>query len=599
MVEQILNDVFGFDSFRGSQKEIINSLIQKRDILTVMPTGAGKSLCFQIPAIALDGVAIVISPLISLMENQVNALKVLNIRAEYLNSTIEFEKKQSIERKLRNGELDLLYLSPERLNTASTWHLLDSLQISFFAIDEAHCVSQWGHDFRKDYLELSSIRERLPSVPIIALTATADELVQKDIVKQLNLSDPEVFLSSFNRKNIVYKTESKNNVNAQILEKLDLHAGECGIIYCPTVKKVESLYTTLKGKTDCKIIKYHGQMGASERKKNLKKFENEDEIIVIATIAFGMGIDKPNVRFIIHNGMSKNIENFYQESGRAGRDGEIANSYVFYGLDDVMTYKSFINRSEMTPQHKSLSMKKLQQMFEFCETLDCKTKVVLNYFGESTIEKCGHCDSCTGDFKKENVSIHAQKLLSSVHYLNGRFGLNHHIDILRGASNQKVKANGHDKLSVYAIGSDLDALAWKKVGERLIYLGCLDVGDEYKTLSLTASAGPVLKGEQAVEIRANSKKQKGTKKQRDQKQNNTIVSEFENSEVFQKLKEYRMEKAAELEVPAYVVASNKLLAELSSSLPKNKEEILSVKGIGPKNFELYGNDFLKLIAQYR
>lgn len=591
MIDRILKETFGFDSFRANQREVIESLINGEDVLSLMPTGGGKSLCFQIPAIALDGVAIVVSPLISLMENQVNALKIKNIKAEYINSSLEYSKVQEIEGELRRNEIDLLYLSPERLNVSNTWNLLEQIKISFFAIDEAHCVSQWGHDFRKDYLALNQIKEKFPVSPIIALTATADKIVREDIKKQLRIPNGKTFLTSFNRENIFYKTEAKNNVKRQIESVLDTHDGECGIIYCPTVKKVEALEEYLKQNTNRTVLKYHGQMDFNERKKNLNIFENEDDIIVVATIAFGMGIDKPNVRFVVHNGMSKNIENFYQESGRAGRDGESAYSYVFYGLDDLVTYNRFIKTSEMSNEHRNLSFNKLNQMFDLCETLDCKTKIVLSYFGENTDKNCGHCDSCTGEFEKEDVSVSAQKLLSSVYYLNGKFGISHHIDILRGSDNQKINRFDHKSLSVYGKGDDLSANDWRRIADRLIYLGCLHIDEMYKTIGLTEKARGVLRGDEKVVVRKTLKNK--TKNKRPSSSNNNIV--LENNVLFEKLRDYRKKKADDLGVPAFHIASNKLLQELVVQQPKTEEDLLNVNGIGPVMNEKYGTDLLAII----
>lgn len=594
MLEQILEETFGFKSFRSDQKEIIESLLGGQDVLALMPTGGGKSLCYQIPALAHEGMAVVVSPLISLMENQVNALKMRNISAEFLNSSLSADEVFEVKSKILAGEVDLLYLSPERLRLASTWNLLEGADVAFFAIDEAHCVSQWGHDFRKDYLCLGEIKEHFPDINIIALTATADELVRQDIINQLNLSSPEVFVSSFNRENIFYRTSAKENTKKQIEAVLKDHPAECGIIYCPTVRGVESLCAHLKQKTGREVIMYHGQMDAKVRKKNLRRFENEDDIVVVATIAFGMGIDKPNVRFVIHNGMSKNIENFYQESGRAGRDGEPSFSYLFYGLDDMVTYNRFIKTSEMNETYKELCLDKLQRMFDFCETLECKTKKLLNYFGEECAETCDHCDSCTGDFEKQDVSIAAQKLLSSIYYLNGKFGFSHHFDILRGANNEKIQKFGHSELSVYKKGKELSKNAWRRIADRVTYLGCVAIDEKYKTISLTHKAKAILKGEQSVMIRkpATSAAEKTVKpKQRAYNQ------EIEEHPLFEVLREYRSQKADELGVPPFYVASNKLLQELIEQRPQNEQELLEVNGIGPVLNERYGKDLLQILNQ--
>jgi ATP-dependent DNA helicase RecQ len=593
VIHSILKEKFGFDSFRGNQEKIINDIMNSIDTLVLMPTGGGKSLCFQIPALCMDGVAIIISPLISLMQNQVSALKLNGIKAEALNSALSAEEYKEIINKLKNNQLDLLYLSPEGLNTSSGWSLLESIKISLFAVDEAHCVSQWGHDFRKDYLHLSQIRERYENTPIIALTATADLQVREDIARQLNLKDYQQYTSSFNRENIFYKMSPKRNSYSQIKEVLSLHKEECGIIYCPTVKKVESLCIKLRSE-GFNVIQYHGQMNNQDRKANLQRFEQEDDVIVVATIAFGMGIDKPNVRFVCHNGMSKNLENFYQESGRAGRDGEKSYSYIFYGLDDLMTYKRFIDQSQMNEEHKKNANDKLSFMHKFCESEDCKTNIILKYFGEIRDQECGHCDSCLDSYERFEVTVEAQKFLSCVYRLNNRFGASYVTDVLRAAKSKRIIDFGHDKLSVYGIGKSLSKSEWLCVNEKLLSTGYLKIESEYKTLALTPLASEVLKGKTKVFIRREIKR----------KESKIIASantyglksgkDYDES-LLSELKEYRLAMAKELSVASYMIASNNTLIQLAAIKPKTSDDLLLVNGIGKKKAQAFGEDFLNII----
>ncbi|MEC7276258.1 MAG: DNA helicase RecQ [Bdellovibrionota bacterium] len=593
-ITSVLKTYFGHDSFRSQQREIIEGLLAGNDILTLMPTGGGKSLCYQVPAIVSDGMAIVISPLISLMENQVNALKMKDIKAEYLNSSLEFKRVLEIQERMIAGDIDLLYMSPERLNSPNTWDILSKCTISFFAIDEAHCVSQWGHDFRKDYLLLGHIKEQFPQTKIIALTATADLLVRRDIARQLNLSDPLEFISSFNRENIFYRTERKENAKFRISEIIEEHHGECGIIYCPTIKEVEKVYDRLTEETDKNVIMYHGKMDHKARQKSLNAFENEDDILVIATVAFGMGIDKPNVRYVIHNGMAKNLENFYQESGRAGRDGEQSYSYLFYGLGDLTTYMRFITMSEMTDGHKELNTKKLNQMYQFCESLDCRTKILLNYFGEENNEDCGHCDVCQGQVPKRNATTAARKFLSAVYReqtRQKRFGIQHFIDLLLGKMSEKVIKFKSNELSVFGIGKELSKEEWKSLAETLIAQDFLSINERYKTLELTPKSSVLLKGECEFIIREFKKR----KKVKQSTPSSSAHSELEQTPLYQTLREYRGQKADEFGVPAYQVATNKLLQNLAHYRPQTKDDLLKISGIGPVIYEKYGQDFLAII----
>ena len=593
MIYEVLKENFGFTAFRGTQEAIINDVLAKKDVLALMPTGGGKSLCFQLPALCMPGITIVISPLISLMQNQVSGLKLSGINAECLNSSQDPEDQQKIINSVEAGSTKLLYLSPEGLSSDYIWSLISRLNISLFAIDEAHCVSQWGHDFRKDYLTLGKLKKAYPAIPVIALTATADSKVRVDIINQLGLVDSAQYVSSFNRENINYKVTPKNDTTKQIKAVLAKHVDECGIIYCPTVKKVDSICAELK-KSGMNVISYHGQMDSVKRSKNLIRFEQEDDIIVVATIAFGMGIDKPNVRFVIHNGMSKNIENFYQESGRAGRDGLPAFSYVFYGLDDLMTYKRFIDFSQMEESHKENAHEKLNLMLKFCESEICKTKIILNYFGEEVEKDCGHCDSCLEDYEKFDITTESLKYLSAVFRLKEKFGAGHTIDVLRGSASQKIENFGHDKLSVYGIGKEHSKSDWMAINQRLITLGYLRINSEYRTLNLDPSAREVLQDNKTVFMRREIGKTKANVKKPKTKTTKALTGD--SADLFEKLKDYRLKKSKELGVPSYVIAPNATLEDLAVKMPQNVSELLDIHGIGQKKADQFGEDFIEIIT---
>ena len=591
-LESILFDTFGYPSFRGDQLNIIESVINGDDTFVLMPTGAGKSLCYQLPALYLEGVAIVVSPLISLMTNQVNALKQNGVRAEFINSTLEYSDYKRIEESAISGDLDLLYITPEGFQGGRVRDLLDDIDISLFAIDEAHCVSSWGHDFREDYLTLGKIKNDYHDIPIIALTATADKRVRSDILSSLQLDEPNVFISSFERKNIHYKVEAKEQVSKQIEQVLKTHAGECGIIYCQTRNKVDTLTKNLQ-KKGYHAIAYHAGLTNIQREKAQKKFERKDDIVVVATIAFGMGIDKPNVRFVCHNGLPKNIENYYQETGRAGRDGEPSFAYMFYGMDDFVISKSFIDNSEMSQEYREISLNKLKMMLELCELNSCRNKFILNYFGEEAKDECDHCDICSNEVESFDATIHAKKVLSTIYYLNSRFGAGQVVDILLGAKNKKIKDYNHNKLSVYGIGTDLSRSDWNLIIRSLILNEYICYSNpEYRTLGLTKKSGKILKGESEFSVT----KKLGVVKSH-KKAVKTNSSEFEDydKELFQILKDHRYKMAKEKGVPPFVIFSDKTLKDLSIKKPRNESEFLDVYGVGKSKSEKYGSIFLELI----
>ena len=591
-LESILFDTFGYPSFRGDQLNIIKSVINGDDTFVLMPTGAGKSLCYQLPALYLEGVAIVVSPLISLMTNQVNALKQNGVRAEFINSTLEYSDYKRIEKSAIYGDLDLLYITPEGFQGGRVRDLLDDIDISLFAIDEAHCVSSWGHDFREDYLTLGKIKNDYHDIPIIALTATADKRVRSDILSSLQLDEPNVFISSFERKNIHYKVEAKEQVSKQIEQVLKTHAGECGIIYCQTRNKVDTL-TKNKQKKGYHAIAYHAGLTSIQREKAQKKFERKDDIVVVATIAFGMGIDKPNVRFVCHNGLPKNIENYYQETGRAGRDGEPSFAYMFYGMDDFVISKSFIDNSEMSQEYREISLNKLKMMLELCELNSCRNKFILNYFGEEAKDECDHCDICSNEVESFDATTHAKKVLSTIYYLNSRFGAGQVVDILLGAKNKKIKDYNHDKLSVYGIGTDLSRSDWNLIIRSLILNEYICYSNpEYRTLGLTKKSGKILKGESEFSV---TKKLGVVKSHRKAVKTNSSEFEDYDKELFQILKDHRYKMAKEKGVPPFVIFSDKTLKDLSIKKPRNESEFLDVYGVGKSKSEKYGSIFLELI----
>ena len=591
-LESILFDTFGYPSFRGDQLNIIKSVINGDDTFVLMPTGAGKSLCYQLPALYLEGVAIVVSPLISLMTNQVNALKQNGVRAEFINSTLEYSYYKRIEKSAIYGDLDLLYITPEGFQGGRVRDLLDDIDISLFAIDEAHCVSSWGHDFREDYLTLGKIKNDYHDIPIIALTATADKRVRSDILSSLQLDEPNVFISSFERKNIHYKVEAKEQVSKQIEQVLKTHAGECGIIYCQTRNKVDTLTKNLQ-KKGYHAIAYHAGLTSIQREKAQKKFERKDDIVVVATIAFGMGIDKPNVRFVCHNGLPKNIENYYQETGRAGRDGEPSFAYMFYGMDDFVISKSFIDNSEMSQEYREISLNKLKMMLELCELNSCRNKFILNYFGEEAKDECDHCDICSNEVESFDATTHAKKVLSTIYYLNSRFGAGQVVDILLGAKNKKIKDYNHDKLSVYGIGTDLSRSDWNLIIRSLILNEYICYSNpEYRTLGLTKKSGKILKGESEFSV---TKKLGVVKSHRKAVKTNSSEFEDYDKELFQILKDHRYKMAKEKGVPPFVIFSDKTLKDLSIKKPRNESEFLDVYGVGKSKSEKYGSIFLELI----
>lgn len=596
----ILRTTFGYPAFRGSQEEIITHVSGGGDALVLMPTGGGKSLCYQIPALLRPGVGIVVSPLIALMQDQVDALLQAGVRAAFLNSTLDWPEVQEIERKLFSGELDLLYIAPERLAGERSANLLERLhqqqRIALFAIDEAHCVSQWGHDFRPEYLQLSAFHERYPDIPRIALTATADEATRNEIVQRLGLGDARIFISSFDRPNIRYTVVEKDNPRRQLLGFLAERKGEAGIVYCLSRKKVDETADWLN-EQGFSALPYHAGMDAASRAENQRRFLREDGIVICATIAFGMGIDKPDVRFVAHLDLPKSIEAYYQETGRAGRDGEPSEAWMAYGLQDVVLQRSRIDESTAPPEQKRLEAQKLNALLAYCEAPRCRRVVLLDYFGEQTTP-CGNCDVCLDPPELFDGTVVAQKVLSAVYRTGQRFGAVHVIDVLRGKKSDKAAQWGHDQLSVFGIGADLDDAEWRAVIRQLVAAGMLHADlAEHGALKLTEAARPVLKGEQTLQLRRHIARKAAAKARK--AKTTTLVADLSAADValFDQLRQWRANTAREQGVPAYVILHDRTLRELAEMRPTSRGHLAMVSGIGAAKIEHYGEELLALIGE--
>ncbi|MFZ4528140.1 MAG: DNA helicase RecQ [Undibacterium curvum] len=594
----ILQTVFGYPAFRSQQGQIVDHVIQGGDALVLMPTGGGKSLCYQIPALIRRGVGIVVSPLIALMQDQVDALAEVGVRAAFLNSTQSFDQILEVEKKMREGELDLVYIAPERLLTQRCLELLEILDIALFAIDEAHCVSQWGHDFRPEYIRLSTLHERFPHVPRIALTATADQQTRDEIIHRLQLENALQFVSSFDRPNIRYQIVEKANGRKQLLDFIEAqHNGDAGIVYCLSRKKVEETAAFLN-EHGISALPYHAGMELTERSKNQAKFLREDGIVMCATIAFGMGIDKPDVRFVAHLDLPKSIEGYYQETGRAGRDGATANAWMAYGLQDVVQQRRMIDESDANEAYKRVQSVKLEAMLALCETINCRRVHILDYFGQAS-SPCGNCDTCLSPPVSFDGTVAAQKILSTIYRVDQRFAAGHVVDILRGIDTDRVKQWRHDQLSTFGIGSDKSEAEWRALLRQLIALELIAVDyDNYSALRLTEAARPVLRGETKIQLRQYKKAEKALKHKR-QSAKDYAESELsgEQQQLFDKLRWWRVETARTHNVPAYVIFPDATLREIARNAPQTLVDLRAISGVGDKKLESYGNDILQLIAE--
>ncbi|HSX64395.1 MAG TPA: DNA helicase RecQ [Pseudoxanthomonas sp.] len=591
--QDLLQRVFGYPEFRGPQQDIVEHLAAGNDALVLMPTGGGKSLCYQVPALLRPGVGLVVSPLIALMQDQVDALQQLGVRAAFLNSSLDAATAAGVEQSLLRGELDLLYVAPERLLTPRFLSLLDRSQIALFAIDEAHCVSAWGHDFRREYLELTLLHERWPDVPRIALTATADPPTQREIAERLNLTEARRFVSSFDRPNIRYTVVQKDNSRRQLRDFLQGHRGEAGIVYCLSRKRVDQTadYLVEQG---FNALPYHAGLDAKVRAHNQRRFLREEGIVMVATIAFGMGIDKPDVRFVAHTDLPKSLEGYYQETGRAGRDGEAADAWLCYGLGDVVLLKQMIEQSEAGEERKRLERKKLDQLLGYCESTQCRRQVLLAGFGETYPQDCGNCDNCLHPAETWDATLAAQKALSCVYRTGQRFGVQHIVDVLRGSESERIQQCGHDKLTTYGIGKDLDARTWRSVFRQLVASGLLEVDAEgYGGLRLTEASRSILRSERQLSLR----KELPSRKERDRNVRGSIVVPPADMSLFGALRELRAQLAREQNVPAYVIFHDSTLRNIAEHRPVTLAELAQVGGIGGTKLSRYGERLIEVVRE--
>ena len=599
----ILRSVFGYEQFRVPQDEVIRTLMAGSDALVLMPTGGGKSLCFQIPSIVRPGTGIVISPLISLMQDQVAALKQAGVRAAFLNSTLAAATARAVEQQLLGGELDLLYIAPERLMLERTLDLLERANIALFAIDEAHCVSQWGHDFRPDYIQLSVLHQRFPTIPRIALTATADEPTRREIIARLGLENARIFISGFDRPNIRYRIAQADNgrgnsAREQLLRFIRTeHAGEAGIVYCLSRKRVDEIAAWLETQ-DLIALPYHAGLSAEVRERNQSRFINEEGVIIVATIAFGMGIDKPNVRFVAHLNLPKSIEAYYQETGRAGRDGLPADAWMIYGLQDVITLRQMLESSQTDDAHKRVERHKLDAMLGLCELTTCRRQALLAYFDDAQPNPCGNCDTCLEPPETWDASVPAQKALSCIHRTGQRFGVNYLVDVLLGKADERIQRFGHDQISTFGIGKDLSQQEWRGVFRQLIARGLLAVDLEgHGALKLTDACRPVLRGEERVMLRRETKPEK-TKKTKTTRAARGAFNQEADQRLWEALRARRLEIAKAQGVPPYVVFHDATLSEMVERRPQTLEEFANISGIGERKLAAYGKNFLEAIRAH-
>ena len=594
---EVLNSLYGYDSFRGHQAEIIEHVRAGNNALVLMPTGGGKSLCYQIPSLLRDGVGIIISPLIALMQDQVGAMQQLGVKAAFLNSTLSHGEQNELEQQLLSGQLDLLYIAPERLIKPYTLDLLSRCELALFAIDEAHCVSQWGHDFRADYLSLSLLSERFPNIPRIALTATADIRTRKEIIERLSLTGSNAYISGFDRPNIRYAIANKTTPKKQLLAFLQQRKQEAGIVYCLSRKKVEDTAQWLS-EQGFNALPYHAGLTAQLRQTHQNRFLREDGVIIVATIAFGMGIDKPDVRFVAHLDLPKSIEAYYQETGRAGRDGQPADAWMIYGLQDVVRLQQMAQGSDGSEQFKRAEQHKLEAMLGLCEVTSCRRKVLLSYFADEAPSQCGNCDNCQLPPVTWDATEAAQKVLSCVYRTGQRFGVVHVMDVLQGKENEKVLQHGHQKLSTFGIGSDIHEAQWRSVIRQLVVRGFLRVDLEgYSALQLTDLCRPVLKGEQLLHLRKEEVKAPSTKKAAAKSYRKTQISP-EDQELWDELRECRKYLAEEHNVPPYLIFHDATLKEMLDIMPMSRSELLTITGVGERKMEKYGADFVEIICRY-
>lgn len=600
---EILKQTFGYHAFRDQQQAIIEHVISGQDALVLMPTGGGKSLCYQIPAIAREGLAIVVSPLIALMQDQVEALQQLGVSAAFLNSSLSAEDNSQITSQVLAGEIKLLYVAPERLTLGSFLNLLDEVNLhvglGLFAIDEAHCVSQWGHDFRPEYRQLAVLHDRFPQVPRIALTATADVPTRDEIISQLSLESAEKFISSFDRPNIKYHVTIKNNARTQLLNFLEReHANDAGIVYCLSRRKVEETAAWLVDK-GWSALPYHAGLSPNLRETHQRRFLHEEGMIMVATIAFGMGIDKPNVRFVAHLDLPKSMESYYQETGRAGRDGDPANAWMTYGMRDVVTMRQMLDSGDASEERKRLENIKLNALLGFCEATDCRHQTILRYFGEDHPGNCGACDNCLNPVETWDGTKAAQMALSCIFRTGQRFGAGHLIDVLLGKHTEKIKQFNHDQVSTFGIGTEISQAEWNSVYRQLTAAGHCEADFEaYGGLRLTESARPILKGEQQIWLRKDPTPEKRASKAERSTRNREAYAAVEDDPLWELLKAKRMELAKEQGVPPYVIFHDKTLLAMHEQRPDTLREMGTISGVGEAKLEKYGGDFLAVLNDF-
>jgi len=601
---RMLHEVWGYSAFRGPQAEIIEHVASGKDALVLLPTGGGKSLCYQVPALLRDGMGVVVSPLIALMQDQVAALREAGVRAEFLNSSLSWPEQQRVDKAVRAGSVDLLYVAPERLVTDHCLELLNACPLALFAIDEAHCVSQWGHDFRPEYMRLSVLADRFPGVPRIALTATADAATRKEILARLKLDTARVFISSFDRPNIRYRIAERDNARKQLLQFIrEEHAGHSGIVYCFTRKSVDETAAFLKH-SGIDALPYHADKEHETRGDHLSRFIREDGVVMVATIAFGMGIDKPDVRFVAHLDMPKSIEAYYQETGRAGRDGLPADAWMIYGLADVVQQRRLIDQSPSGEEHKRVSGAKLDALLGLCETVDCRRIRLLDYFGESS-GPCGNCDNCLTPPDEWDATEASRKLMSCIYRCEQAsgfgFGAMQIIDVLTGQLTSKVEQYGHDRVSTFGIGKELSAMQWRAVIRQLVALRLLRVDyDRFNILRLAPDAREVLSGRRMLKLRKPSDKlPRQRRPRRDSTSTRSPLDTLagEASDVFQALREWRKGVAKEHGVPAYTVFHDSTLQEIARELPSSLDGLRGISGIGATKLERYGEPLLKVVRE--